>query len=145
MRTRLPLSALLLSLAIAGCGGGGGGGDASPPTPPPAALQTPSLTWPEPAAIRWGTALSAAQLNATASVAGSFTYTPAAGNQPEVGTQTLTVRFTPQDATRYAAVSATRTLRVDKAVPQLRWDAPPALAQGSALDASKLPQHSELR
>lgn len=139
MRTRLPLSALLLSLAIAGCGGGGGGGDASPPTPPPAALQTPTLTWPEPAAIRWGTALSAAQLNATASVAGSFTYTPAAGSQPEVGTQTLTVRFTPLDATRYAAVSATRTLRVDKAVPQLRWDAPPALAQGSALDASKLP------
>lgn len=129
--------ALLLSLFIAGCGGGGGGG-ASTPTPPPVTLQTPEVSWPEPAAIRWGTALSAAQLNATASVAGSFAYTPAAGNQPEVGTQTLSLRFTPQDATRYAAVSVTRTLRVDKAVPALRWDSPPAVAQGSTLDVSKL-------
>lgn len=138
MKTNQPLPALLLSLVIAGCGGGGGGGSSAPATPPPVALQTPDITWPEPAAIRWGTALSAAQLNATSAVAGSFTYTPALGNQPDVGTQTLSVRFTPQDSTRYNAVTVTRTLRVDKAVPALRWDNPPVVAQGSTLDPAAL-------
>jgi O-glycosyl hydrolase len=132
MRT---IAALLLSLFIAGCGGGGG---SSPSTPPPVALQTPDISWPEPAAIRWGTALSAAQLNATSPVAGNFTYTPTSGSQPEVGTQALSVRFTPQDATRYAAVTITRNLRVDKAVPALRWDTPAAVAQSSALAPASL-------
>ena len=40
---------------------------------------TPSITWPTPATIVYGTALSATQLNATASVPGTFVYTPAAG------------------------------------------------------------------
>ena len=43
------------------------------------AKATPSLTWSNPADIIYGTALSATQLNATASTAGTFTYTPAAG------------------------------------------------------------------
>ncbi len=49
---------------------------------------TPTITWPTPTAITYGTALSGTQLDATASaevngsmvsVLGSFTYTPAAG------------------------------------------------------------------
>ena len=40
---------------------------------------TPAITWATPAPIAYGTALSAAQLNATASVPGKFVYTPAAG------------------------------------------------------------------
>ena len=40
---------------------------------------TPVITWATPADITYGTALSATQLNATASVPGTFAYTPAAG------------------------------------------------------------------
>ena len=40
---------------------------------------TPTITWATPADIVYGTALSATQLNATASVPGTFVYTPAAG------------------------------------------------------------------
>ena len=40
---------------------------------------TPTISWTNPANIVYGTALSATQLDATASVPGTFTYTPAAG------------------------------------------------------------------
>ena len=42
---------------------------------------TPVITWPTPAAITYGTALSGTQLNATApaGIAGTFVYTPASG------------------------------------------------------------------
>src|SRR5439155_220774 len=70
---------------------------------------TPTITWPAPADITYGTALSATQLNATASAAGTFAYTPAAGVVLNAGTaQTLSVTFTPTDAANYA--SATRTV-----------------------------------
>jgi hypothetical protein len=46
----------------------------------------PVITWNNPAAITYGTALSATQLNATATVGGSFIYTPAAGSIPAAGT-----------------------------------------------------------
>jgi glucuronoarabinoxylan endo-1,4-beta-xylanase len=71
-------------------------------------------------------------LNATANVPGTFTYSPAAGTKPEVGTQTLSVTFTPQDTTKYATTTAVRTLTVNKAEPPVRWDLPAAVLQGSA-------------
>ena len=40
---------------------------------------TPVITWATPAAITYGTALGAAQLNATANAPGTFSYTPASG------------------------------------------------------------------
>ena len=42
---------------------------------------TPAITWPTPAPITYGTALSGTQLNATApdGVAGTFVYAPASG------------------------------------------------------------------
>jgi hypothetical protein len=60
---------------------------------------TPTITWPAPAAIPYGTALSSTQLDATASVPGSFVYTPPAGTVLSTGTQTLSVTFTPTDTT----------------------------------------------
>ena len=47
----------------------------------------PTVTWPTPAAISYGTALSATQLNATASTPGTFAYTPAAGTVLMAGVQ----------------------------------------------------------
>jgi RHS repeat-associated protein len=59
------------------------------------------ITWPTPAAINAGTAISTTQLNATASVPGTFAYTPATGYVPAAGTMTLSVLFTPTDTTDY--------------------------------------------
>jgi len=63
----------------------------------------PSITWTAPAAISYGTALSNTQLNATANTPGTFTYTPVAGAILELGTQTLSVTFTPTDTTDYTS------------------------------------------
>jgi hypothetical protein len=71
-----------------------------------ASKTTPTITWANPAAIVYGTALSGTQLNATASVAGSFSYTPAAGTVLNAGSgQTLHADFTPTDGTLYNTAS----------------------------------------
>ena len=67
---------------------------------------TAAVNWGTPAAITYGTALSATQLNATASlngltVPGSFTYMPTLGTVLTAGAHTLTASFTPADATDY--------------------------------------------
>jgi hypothetical protein len=76
----------------------------------------PVLTWPQPAAIVHGTALGAGQLDATASVAGSFSYSPGAGAVLNAGaSQTLTATFTPVDSANYSGGSVTATIDVSKA------------------------------
>jgi hypothetical protein len=63
---------------------------------------TPMISWNDPANILAGTALSATQLNATASVAGTFVYTPAAGTILSPGNnRPLSVAFTPTDTANY--------------------------------------------
>ena len=74
---------------------------------------TPTITWATPAAITYGTALSAAQLDATASVPGNFVYTPAAGTVPAAGNDTLSVTFTPANTADYTTATATVTLTVN--------------------------------
>jgi hypothetical protein len=74
---------------------------------------TPIITWPAPAPISYGTALSAAQLNATALIPGTFVYIPAAGNVIAAGAQTLSVTFTPTDTSDYTTAQAEVTLVVE--------------------------------
>ena len=76
---------------------------------------TPVITWVSPAPITPGTALTAAQLDATASVAGTFAYTPTAGTIPTAGSTVLSVTFTPTDTVDYTTATATVTLIVDQA------------------------------
>ena len=103
------------------------------------AKATPAITWPAPAPIVYGTALSATELNAKASVSGRFVYTPAAGEVLAAGTHTLSATFTPTDATDYAAVQATVSLTVAKAKPtMITWQAPTAISHGVALSAAEL-------
>jgi len=78
----------------------------------------PVITWSTPAAILSGAALSATQLNATASVPGSFVYTPAIGAVPAVGTQTLSVTFTPTDSAHFTSKTATVQLTVTQSQTQ---------------------------
>ena len=77
---------------------------------------TPKITWPSPAAIWYGTALSGKQLNASAAIAGTFTYSPASGTVLSAGSQTLSVTFTPRDTTDYATTVTTVTLVVQPGV-----------------------------
>jgi hypothetical protein len=73
---------------------------------------TPIITWDNPADIVYGTALGGTQLNATASVPGSFVYTPAAGTILNEGAgQNLRVDFTPTDTVNYN--SATKTVQIN--------------------------------
>jgi hypothetical protein len=70
------------------------------------AQATPTISWPAPAAIVQGTALSSLQLDAAASVPGSFTYNPAAGTVPEAGTLQLAAAFSPSDTIDYVPATA---------------------------------------
>lgn len=83
-------------------------------TPPPSRT-TPTLTWAQPTAISAGTALSSAQLNATADVPGIFVYTPSAGTILAPGTHTLSVSFTPDDTVHYTNATAQLELTVEPA------------------------------
>ena len=104
---------------------------------------TPTLTWSSPAPITYGTALSATQLNATATgvsgaLAGTFVYTPAAGTVLNAGTQSLSVTFTPTDATDYTTGIAGTTISVGKVTPVLTWAPPAAIVVGTPLSATQL-------
>ena len=99
---------------------------------------TPTLTWANPAAITYGTALSSTQLNATASVPGGFAYSPAAGTVLGAGTQTLSVTFTPTDTTDFTAATTAVTLVVNQAKPAITWNTPAAITYGTALTATQL-------
>ena len=79
------------------------------------AQAVPEITWAAPAAIGYGTALSTAQLDATAGTAGTFSYSPATGTVLPAGTTPLTVTFTPTDTADYTAATATVNLAVTPA------------------------------
>jgi hypothetical protein len=100
---------------------------------------TPKITWPTPAAITYGTALSATQLNATANTPGAFVYSPSAGTVLSAGNgQTLSVTFTPTDTTNYTPTTVTATINVNKATPTITWAAPPAITYGTPLSGAQL-------
>ncbi len=81
----------------------------------------PILNWTSPQAIVYGTPLGGAQLNATASVPGSLSYSPAVGTVLNAGaSQTLTVTFTPTDSSNYTGVSISRSIAVAAAPLSIR-------------------------
>ena len=111
------------------------------PLPPPTPVITPAINWTAPAAITYGTLLSATQLNATTtpSVAGTFAYTPAAGTELGAGNgQTLSVTFTPTDTALYTSATGSVLINVLKATPVITWATPAAITYGTALSAAQL-------
>jgi hypothetical protein len=100
---------------------------------------TPTLNWPNPADIVYGAPLSSTQLDAAASVAGNFAYTPAASTLLKAGAgQTLLVNFTPTDTTDYTSTSATATINVDHAMLTITWAKPADIVYGTALSSTQL-------
>ena len=74
----------------------------------------PAITWANPASISYGTQLSATQLSATDTLAGTFVYSPASGALLTVGSHTLGVTFTPTDITDYTTATKNVTLTVSQ-------------------------------
>ncbi len=75
-------------------------------------VAVPKITWNIPPPITYGTPLGTAQLNASASVPGTFVYTPPPGTFPGAGTQTLAVTFTPSDTANFTTATASVQLTV---------------------------------
>ena len=82
----------------------------------PQAKLTPTITWPAPAPIGYGTALSATQLDATADVPGTFFYSPVLGAVLSAGNQPLGVTFLPTDTSHYTTATAQVLLVINKAI-----------------------------
>ena len=88
---------------------------------------TPTITWADPTTISYGTALSNTQLDAQASVAGKFSYTPSLGAiLPPGSGQTISANFVPNNTSDYTDASDVVTIDVIKATPTL-------VAQGASV------------
>ena len=75
--------------------------------------QVPPIIWPQPAAITYGTRLSATQLNATSPVHGTLVFTPALNTVLHAGLhQALSVTLTPDPSTGYT-IAASTTVYID--------------------------------
>lgn len=96
------------------------------------AKKTPTVVWPTPAPVTYGTTVDATQLDAALSSAagaevpphtGTFTYTPTAGTVLDAGDDALSVTWTPDpaDAASWNAVTATVTLHVNQASQTLSF------------------------
>ena len=75
----------------------------------------PTILWTNPVPVIYGTSLCASQLNANASVPGTYAYTPTNGTILGVGTNTISLAFTPSDALDFSPVTAAISLIVSPA------------------------------
>lgn len=98
----------------------------------------PIIKWPTPEPIAYGSRLTFAQLNATASAEGTLVYTPGPGYVLPVGTHSLWVTFTPADSSRYAPQQASVTIVVTKGTPAISWPSPAKTIYGTPLGEAQL-------
>lgn len=93
----------------------------------------PKVTWSTPSGLVYGAPLGPEQLNAVASVAGTFDYSPAEGTVLPAGEHTLTVKFTPEDGEAYGIAQAAVLLNVAPAMPEIIWRTPSTIPFGLGL------------
>jgi hypothetical protein len=101
-------------------------------------IAQPKLTWVRPPTIDFGKRLTSRQLDARASVRGTFRYFPAEGAVLQPGLRTLRVSFRPRDMQDYAPREMTITIEVRRASPRLSWPVPNPIVEGSPLSATQL-------
>jgi sugar lactone lactonase YvrE len=97
-----------------------------------------AITWPTPPSLAEGTPLSDAQLNATANVEGTFAYSPAAGTYLGIGSQKLTVTFTPVGGASYTTTTAEVFVTVTARKPEITWPQPAPIDYGTLLTNTQL-------
>ncbi len=71
-------------------------------------------------------------------VPGTYAYTPPAGTVLPVGTDPLSVVFTPSNPQGYTSASANNSIVVTKATPVITWPTPAAIPVGTALSGTQL-------
>jgi hypothetical protein len=98
----------------------------------------PAIVWPTPEQIPHGTALNDTQLNATASVPGTFVYTPARGAMLAAGEHTPSVVFTPLNLSDYTPAQAAVSLSVIMATPAISWPVPDPINNATPLGSAQL-------
>ncbi len=103
-----------------------------------AAKTVPVIDWRSPDPIPCGTPLGPKELAATASVPGTFAYSPAAGEILRAGSHLLSVTFTPSDGTEYESALAMAPLTVTRGTPAIEWAAPERITYGAALSETQL-------
>jgi hypothetical protein len=100
---------------------------------------TPTITWPKPADIAYGAELGPTQLNATANVPGTLSYSPVAGTVLTGGNnQPLSVLFIPTDTLHYNTSTATVLINVQRATEPYTWDEIDTLTYGEPLGETQL-------
>ncbi len=103
---------------------------------------TPIISWHNPAPIDNGTVLSAAQLNATANVPGTFIYSPPPGTVLSAGSgQTLSATFLPAAVGNYLSATQTVVINVTsggKLLPNISWANPGDISFGTPLLGAQL-------
>src|SRR5581483_1801377 len=99
---------------------------------------TPTLTWAAPQPMDYPAVLTALQLDATASVPGTFLYTPALGTILHAGSHTLSATFLPNDLASNTTGTASVTLVVNKVTPTVSWAVPAPITYGATLSANQL-------
>ena len=72
------------------------------------------VTWPQPADIANGAALSATQLDATSTIPGTFVYSPGLGTVLTQGPHLLSVTFTPTDTIDYKPTTVSVAITVSQ-------------------------------
>lgn len=82
--------------------------------------------------------MSRTQLEAIASVPGTFVYTPSEGIILGECAQTLSVLFIPTDSIAYIKASMNVLINVNKATPTITWNKPADITHGTALTATQI-------
>jgi hypothetical protein len=102
-----------------------------------------TITWADPAAITYGTALGATQLNATAagvsggSAPGALTYTPGAGTLLNAAPGQA-LRVDAASTINYNPATLTVHINVLKATPTVTWSNPADIVYGTVLNGTQL-------
>jgi FG-GAP-like repeat/Bacterial Ig-like domain (group 3) len=76
--------------------------------------------------------------NTPAVVPGTYVYTPASGTVLPIGTNPLSVTFTPSNTAAYTGATGTNSILVTQATPILNWPTPAAIAVGTPLSGTQL-------
>ena len=100
------------------------------------------VSWPQPADITNGAALSATQLDATSTIAGSFVYSPGVGTVLTQGPHLLSVTFTPADSIDYVANTVTVGITVSGGTTTYDAGTVAFLANGTTLGTASYGQNS---
>ena len=119
---------IVLALIITGCGGSLNYTNPS----------NPVINWNPPTTIEVGTTLDTTQLNATASVPGTFAYNPGAGTVLAMGDYTLTATFSPADKVKYNSTKVSANIKVTQKAAKISWQAPAPISAGTALGSTQL-------